>query len=196
MNKSPPRSHLRPAPQPAAWPQPTALRTLRRAHRQIESGQYAQAYPALKRLADDAAQQGKPVQAATLYGWAARARIEMAAPGSDNAAWDAVELGQSALNQLTATDGAADASATVRAHTLLAGMLRVLEQGHYYEQAVTLRAEGSALLGARRQASSLPQALLPTNCPSCGARLQADEVAWIDARRAECAYCGTVIQTT
>lgn len=174
--------------QPAAWPQPAALRALRRVHRQIESGQYAQAYPTLKRLADDAAQQGKPVQAATLYAWAARARIEMAAPGAHHAAWDAVELGQRTLHLLS------KAGRIARAQMLLVQVLQVLERKSYYEQAVELRAQGTALLGARGKSPTPPQAGLPANCPSCSAPLRADEVAWIDARRAECAFCGAVIQ--
>jgi hypothetical protein len=170
---------------------------LRRTHRQLETGQYAQAYPTLKRLADGAAQRGMPVQAATLYVQAARARIEMAAPGAQNAAWDAVALGQRALHLLSG------AGRTARAQALLARMLKALERRSYYEQAVTLRAEGAALLGAQSQepvsspqASS--QAALPAKCPSCNAPLRSDEVEWIEARHAalsaECAYCGSVVR--
>jgi hypothetical protein len=129
-----------------------------------------------------------PLQAAALYAQAARARIEMAAPGSQNAAWDAVALGQRTLHLL------AGAGRTARAHALLARLLNALERRAYHEQAVTLRAEGAALLGARPPTADTPQAALPTTCPSCNAPLRSDEVEWIDAQSAECAYCGSVVR--
>jgi len=164
---------------------------LRRVHRQLASGQYAQAYPTLKRLADGAAQRRAPVQAATLYAEAARARVEMAAPGAHHAAWDAVELGQLVMHLLS------DAGQIARAQRLLAQMLQLLERKNYREQAIELRAQGTALLGAKVKGPPPPQAALPANCPSCNAPLRSDEVEWIDARHAalsaECAYCGSVV---
>jgi hypothetical protein len=164
-------------------------RELRRAHRQLESGHYAQAYPTLRRQADAATLAQMPVQAATLYALAAQARVQMAAPGAHNAAWDAVGLGQRALYLLS------EGEHTPRAHRLLAQILQVLERKHYHEQAVELRAAGTALLGAKRQAP-LPQATLPAACPACHASLRVDEVEWIDDQNAECAYCGSVVRPT
>jgi hypothetical protein len=135
-----------------------------------------------------------PVQASTLYAHAARARIEMAAPGSANAAWDAVALGQRALHLL------ANAGRTARAQALLARTLQILDDKGYHEQAVTLRAEGAALLGTSAEGTSCAEigsaarAVLPTSCPSCNAPLRSDEVEWIDARSAECATCGSVVR--
>jgi hypothetical protein len=163
-------------------------RELRRVHRQLASGQYAQAYPTLRRLADHAAQHKRPLQAATLYAQAARARVEMAAPSAHNAAWDAVDLGQRVLHLLS------DTEQTARAQRLLAQMLQLLERKNYHEQAVELRAHGTALLGAQANASPPPQAALPANCPACKAPLRSDEVEWLGTREAECAYCGTVLQ--
>jgi hypothetical protein len=34
---------------------------------------------------------------------------------------------------------------------------------------------------------------LPPACPQCGAPLKPDEVGWIDANSAECAYCGGMV---
>ena len=34
---------------------------------------------------------------------------------------------------------------------------------------------------------------LPASCPACAAPARSDEVTWIDARSAVCAYCGTVL---
>jgi hypothetical protein len=36
--------------------------------------------------------------------------------------------------------------------------------------------------------------VLPTNCEKCGARVRSDEIEWIDAQTAECAYCGSPIR--
>ena len=38
------------------------------------------------------------------------------------------------------------------------------------------------------------RALLPTQCPSCGAGVRPDEVEWLDEVTAECAYCGSPIR--
>lgn len=35
---------------------------------------------------------------------------------------------------------------------------------------------------------------LPTQCPHCGAPLRSGEVMWIDARDAECAFCGNLVR--
>ena len=42
--------------------------------------------------------------------------------------------------------------------------------------------------------ASIKRPTLPTHCPSCGAALQADEVAWLDDLTAECAYCGSPVR--
>jgi len=183
----PRRQHRSPPGSARSDPQQALVRELRRVHRQLASGQYAQAYPTLRRLADRVAERRMPVQAATLYAQAARARIEMAAPGAHNAAWDTVELGQRLLHLLS------DAGRIARAQRLLAQMLQLLERKNYREQAVELRAQGTALLGARVQGPPPPQAALPTDCPSCGAPLRSDEVEWLNDQSAECAYCGSVV---
>jgi hypothetical protein len=36
---------------------------------------------------------------------------------------------------------------------------------------------------------------LPDSCPHCGGALNADELEWLDTQRAECTYCGMVVQT-
>ncbi len=51
----------------------------------------------------------------------------------------------------------------------------------------------SALEGQTPQASANPRGRLPSNCPQCGGPLRGDEVDWIDARSAECPFCGSVI---
>jgi len=35
---------------------------------------------------------------------------------------------------------------------------------------------------------------LPTHCPACGAPLHSDEIEWVDAVTAECAFCGSPVR--
>ena len=36
--------------------------------------------------------------------------------------------------------------------------------------------------------------VLPARCGQCGALIRTDEIEWIDAQTAECAYCGSPIR--
>ncbi len=160
-----------------------ALRMLRRANRLMEQGQYAQAYPVFRRLAEGADEQGMPIQAANLYLQAARARIEM------GSAVDAVTLARRAIQLLVG------AGRRERVGMLLPGLVERLDDKGHREQAVDLRAEVAALLGTTKPVSAPAwRGMLPAKCPSCGAPARADEVTWIDDRSAECCYCGSVIQ--
>jgi hypothetical protein len=160
-----------------------ALRVLRQANRLVEQGQYAQAYPIFRRLAEGADEQGMPIQAANLYLQAARARVEM------GSADDAATLARRAIQLLVA------AGRKERIGVLLPGLVERMHDKGYREQAVDLRAETAALLGAVQPATApVLRGMLPAKCPSCGAPARADEVTWIDDRSAECCYCGSVIQ--
>jgi hypothetical protein len=151
----------------------------------METGQYEQAYPLLKRLADGAMQHGMPVRAANLYLQAARARLEM------GSAQDAVDLTRRAISLL------AKVGQVERLRRLLPRVVKALEKRGHYDQAVALRAEITALLGSAEAAAPSPpqRGTLPANCPSCNAPARADEVDWIDNDSAECVYCGSVIRT-
>jgi len=162
---------------------PAVMQMLRRANRLMESGQYEQAYPLLKRLADGAARHGMPVRAANLYVRAAHARLEM------GSAPDALDLARRAIQLLIA------AGQTERLHALGPRMVQAFEERRHHEQAITLRAEFAALLGSTQAAAPTdPHAALPAQCPSCSGPVRADQVTWIDAQSAECAYCGSTIQ--
>lgn len=177
LRRRPPR---RPPP---GSPRPATLQMLRRANRLMEAGQYAQAYPLLKRLADGAVKHGMPVRAANLYLRAARARLEM------GSAADAVDIVRRAIQLLIA------AGQTERLRGLLPGILWELERHGYPNEAVALRAEMSALLGGTgTPAPEHRRGTLPTQCPSCSGPVRAGEVTWIDDQSAECAYCGSTIR--
>lgn len=176
------RSPGRPGAAPA---RDAALKALRQATRFVEAGEYARAYPILKRLADVAARRGMPRRAGYLYLQAARARLEMGEPR------DALVLAQHAIQHL------AGVGRVERASRLLLGTIQALEDKGYREQAVTLRAQVSALLGGSGLAPSvLRQSTLPTRCPSCNAPVRPDQVSWIDGRSVECVFCGGVVRAT
>ena len=161
------------------------MQALRRAHRLMEKGQYEQAFPVFKRLADGAAQRGMPLKAAPLYFQAARARLEM------GGAQDAVALARRGI-QLLVQAGQAE-----RIRTVLPRLTKALEEKGFHDDAVVLRAETAALLGGEQKVdpASTPRGTLPAKCPSCSGPVRSDEVDWIDESSAECVYCGSVIQT-
>jgi tetratricopeptide (TPR) repeat protein len=160
-----------------------ALRVLRRVHRLLDDRQYAEAYPILDRLAEDAAQLGMPVQAANLYLQAARACLEM------GDAQDAVALARRAIQLLV------DAGQGARVTVLLPRLIQALNDRGFPDQAAALRAEVEALAGAPQAATPPPRhGRLPARCPSCNGPVRADEVVWINSQSAECVYCGSVIQ--
>jgi len=180
---------------PRHGPGHAALPMLRRAHRLMESGQYAQAYPLLRRLGDVAVRRDMPVRAAHLYLRAAHARVEMEGPE------DAFELARRAIRLLL------DAGQVARLRGLVPRIVEAFEQKGYHEQAIALRAEARALLGSGAEAPLAEGAparstdTLPARCPACSAPVRADEVTWTGGRAgrrrpvAECAYCGTALDT-
>ena len=160
------------------------MRMLRRAHRLMESQQYAQAFPIFKRLADGAARRGMPVRAANLYAQAARARLEM------GSAKDAVDLVRRTILLLR------QAGQVERVRTLLPRIITALEHRGYRDEAITLQAEVTALLGSAEPALATDQrGTLPARCPSCSGPVHPDQVTWVDNTGAECAYCGSMIRT-
>lgn len=172
---------------PPRGPRHAALQMLRRAHNLMDSGQYAQAYPLLRRLGDVAVQREMPVRAAHLYLRAAHARLEMGGPE------DAFDLARRAIRLLL------EAGQTARLHGLVPRIAEAFQGNGYEAQAVALRAEARSLLaGEAGPAPARRGGQLPARCPSCNAPVRADEVTWAGGAGrgrsvAECAYCGTVL---
>ena len=136
---------------PPIGPRNAALQMLRRAHRLMQTGQYAQAYPLLKRLADGAAQRGMAVRAANLYLQAARARLEM------GGVQDAVALARRAI-QLLVNVGQVE-----KVQMLLPKMVQALQEKGCHDEAIALRAEVTAQAGTSSPTPSLPsRGPLPT----------------------------------
>jgi hypothetical protein len=149
----------------------------------MEGQQYAQAYPLFKRLAEGAARRGMPIRAANLYVQASRARLEM------GSAKDAAELARRAIHLLR------EAGQGERVRALLPRMIATLENKGYHDEAVALQAEITALLGSAHPTPAIDQrGTLPARCPSCSGPVHPDQVTWVDATGAECAYCGSMIR--
>lgn len=49
-------------------------------------------------------------------------------------------------------------------------------------------------LEAAQNARTSSSIILPTHCPSCGGAVRLNEVEWLDAITAECAYCGSPLR--
>jgi hypothetical protein len=162
--------------------QQAALRALRQAHRLMEAGRYAQAYPVFKRLGDGAARREMSVRAAHLYVQAAHARLEM------GGAQDATALAQHAIRLL------AGAGRVDRAARLLPRLIQSLKEQGYHDLAVSLRAEIAALSGVQTRSVAEHQGTLPARCPSCNGPLRSEEADWIDGQSAACASCGSVVR--
>jgi len=174
------RGPLGPGPKPL---EVRAIQALRRAHRMMEMGEFEQALAIFLRLAEGAVRLGMPLRAAPLYVQAAHARLEMG-----NAA-EAVELAQRGIRLL------AQAGRVERVRAITQQLIGLLEERGFYEQAVALRAEVTALLGNAQPSGTITQrGQLPTRCPACNGPVRADQVEWVDAYSAVCAFCGSTIQ--
>ncbi len=86
---------------------------------------------------------------------------------------------------------------------LVPRMMAVLHRKGYHDEAEKLRREVEGLLDALPGERAIPwggravqRGSLPAKCPSCGGPIRPDEVNWIDAYSAECAYCGGIVKAT
>ncbi len=182
------------APMPAAFPPDPALEALPEAQRMESLGHYAEAAELYERLAYHAQQVSRTGMAARLYLHAARCRIQ-----GEQASLGFPSL-QQAFRLLVATQ---DWPAV---HRLARRSSAWLRQMGYATQADDLQRQLQTLLEQHLPGPAFPPAPptepaglengpthLPTHCPSCGAALRPDEVEWLDAATAACAYCGSPV---
>lgn len=54
--------------------------------------------------------------------------------------------------------------------------------------------DASKIPVSRSRTRHLVRETLPTECPECDAPIKYDEVKWVGPRRAECPYCGNVVE--
>ena len=147
---------------------------------------------------------GKPGQAAHLF--AQLAEVESAGH-PQRAAWPLAMHAQAALAFAGDQQGPAaliQARAALhlflkekmlqRAPEFYASITRKLNDKGMNAIAGTLTGEFGAKMAAAAPSPDKNHALLPTNCPQCGAPIHADRARWVDAMTAECEYCGSQIR--
>ncbi len=164
-------------------------RQLAEANRLLLTGQPLDAAKIFVRVADVVAQNQAPARAARLFGRAGHAFLT----GGDVA---------SALSSLRRAFNVALASGMIRPAVQVAHFaLQDLEANNRDAEAETLRTEFNAALAqvgialtAKPGGAQPAQAHLPAQCPACLGPVRPDDVEWIDATSAECAFCGTVLR--
>jgi len=158
---------------------------LQRANRMMADGQYTAAADAFDALAAAARQRGGP-RAPLFILQAGRARI---LAGQKEAGLAQLKQGLSILVER------ADWRQLQRDGRRV---LAELHESGMAEDAAEVERWLAATLPAMPAIQSAPSSghkpVLPTQCPSCGAALLPDEIAWLDDMTVECAYCGNPIR--
>jgi hypothetical protein len=164
-----------------------ALKDVRRAHGLIEKGDHANAAQLFERQARDAADRGIYLPAAHLYLQAGRARL---LAGETEAGKELLHQGLGILaNHLNTQRLAISANQLMddlfmmRQDTLAGDLSKWLKQ--------TLKAD---LFAPDDGAKDTPvRSGRPIQCPRCNAILRYADIAPMDAVRAICVYCGSLI---
>ncbi len=165
-------------------------RALRRANRLMEIGDFINASTLYENLARAARDRTRPRFAAMYFLQAAQGRL---LAGQADAG---LALAQEGLGIL------AEMGMWVRfrrhGRQAVAGFERQgqTKQAEQLSQWIEQRAGGHPEASSQEPAGTpgQPRPRLPLKCPFCGATVNPDEVEWVDEGRAECAYCGSVIE--
>ncbi|MCX6019344.1 MAG: hypothetical protein NTZ50_12745 [Chloroflexi bacterium] len=83
-----------------------------------------------------------------------------------------------------------------RAPTFYLSLLRIADERKLIRLVDALRTEFSAqivIYTAEARKESFPETKLPATCPGCGLAMRPELVDWISDARAECDFCGTVM---
>ncbi len=162
---------------------PSQQQTLTEANYLLDNGKPAQAAPLFAKLAEVLASASQPKRAANLHAQAA-----MAFAKSRNEA-PALMQARAALNLYL------EYKIVPQAPFFYANIVRELTKRGMTNAAETLEKEFASKVGPQPTPVTPATGRLPTNCPHCGAPVRSNEVHWIDAHTAECAFCGTPIQS-
>lgn len=169
--------------QPAS---PVVSPALRRAHEMMSMGEYAQAAMAFEQLAH-AAEMRDGQRAPYLLFQAGRARILNNQPA---AAMPHLKRGLELFIASRRYNHLQKAGQRIAQELKLRGLEREAR-------------EIAALVGASipaiadmptERGPDMAKALLPTHCEACGGPIRSPEVEWLDARTAECPYCGSPVR--
>lgn len=181
MRRRPFRRPLRRIPQRRPGRVPPALQA---ANALMQRGQYDQAAEIFEKLADEAAARQHP-RAGTLYLRTAQAFLAGQHPQ------EAVAHARRGLDLL------AQAQRWQLVHRHGQRAVAALRQHNYTKEADEMQAYLRDLLPTDFQAARQPAqtGVLPAQCSGCGAPVNPREVEWLDARTAECPYCGAILHT-
>ncbi len=168
---------------------PGPMRALANANQLFAAGQFCPAAEQFEMLAQ-AAVAGRLPFAPRLFFQAARAN------------WHAGQIPHGMQLLRTGLGILLTAGAVGRVRQISISAARELDQLGHAAEAEEVRkflAGIPAPAGAAAQAEpSKPtepgRPVLPTQCGQCGAVIRSDEIEWIDAQTAECAYCGSPIR--
>ncbi len=163
---------------------PSPGAALQRAQTLTAAGQHAEAAAEFARLADVAEKDRNQRRAGNTHALAALAY----ANAGDGA--NALEQARGALKHFIQME------LYFRAPAFYQSIVKRLEAKRLTRALDTLRAEQSAkmvIFQTEARKESLPRTQLPATCPGCGLPMRPDEVDWISSARAECDYCGIVV---
>jgi hypothetical protein len=168
---------------------PGPMRALANANQLFAAGQYAQAAEQFEMLAQAASASRLPF-APRLFFQAARAN------------WRAGQIPRGMQLLRTGLGILLTAGALGRVRQIAGTAADELDELGHAPEAEEVRkflagipAPADSPLEASEPAPAEPaRPVLPTNCEKCGARVRSDEIEWIDAQTAECAYCGSPIR--
>ena len=180
------RRPMRPLRRAMMQANPALAQAVMRANQLMANGKPGEAAQIFERLAQEAEQRGLQKPAANAHAQAAHAyamaKNEKAAMTQARAALTKfIELGMAQ-----------------RAPQFFANITQQMRDNGMASSADALQKEfGDQVKSFSAQASigSAQRGHLPAKCPHCAAPARSDEVDWIDAKSAECIYCGGVIQT-
>lgn len=159
---------------------------LRRAHEMMSMGEYAQAAMTFEQLAHAAEMRDGP-RAPYLYFQAGRARMLNNQPA---AALPHLKHGLELLINSGRYNQLYKAGQRITQELKLRGLEREAR-----EIADLVGASVPALADMpTERGPDVAKVLLPTHCESCGGPIRSTEVEWLDARTAECPYCGSPVR--
>lgn len=165
---------------------PMVSPALRRAHEMMSMGEYAQAAMTFEQLAH-VAEMRDALRAPYLYFQAGRARM---LNNQVVAALPHLKHGLELLISSGRYNHLYKAGQRIAQELKLRGLEReALEIAALVGTSVPAMADMPTERGP-----DLAKILLPTHCESCGGPIRSTEVEWLDARTAECPYCGSPVR--
>jgi len=158
------------------------------AERLMHAGKFDKAAERFDHLAHEAKKRTMPAAAGDLYLRAARCYVEL------NDLDRADECAERAIHLFI------QARRPARVRQVLPRVLSALERHDRQDDAERLRRkveeafQGMEPVLGRMAPQARMAAHLPAKCPTCGAPIKPDEVAWAGPASAECPYCGSIIK--